>query len=81
MITRFGLKLPNPSILQFNRELSLLILSDVEIIQSYLDLIKCETFLDFKFVIHFEFLFTVKLSLEIAIFASNKGKFSFLLIK
>ena len=56
-------------------------LSDVEIIQSYLDLIKCETFLDLKFVIHFEYLFTVKLSLEIAIFASIKGNCSFLLIK
>ena len=60
----------SPLILQFNKELSLFIVFDVEIIQSYLDLNKCPTFLDLEFVIHLFFLLIVRLSLENAILAS-----------
>ena len=52
-------ELLRPLILQFNKELSLLIDEEVEMIQSYLDLSRWPTFLDLLFVIHCEFLLIV----------------------
>ena len=62
-----------PLILQLSKELSLFMEFEVEIIQSYFDLIKWDTLLDLKLVIHFELLLIVKKSFDIAIFASIRG--------
>ena len=53
-------------------------MSEVDIIQSYLDLNNCPTFLDLKLVIHLEFLLIVNKSLDAANFASIKGNLYFL---
>ena len=80
MIIKSGLFLLKPSSLQFKSALSILIESDVEIMLSYFDLIKCPTLRDLEFVIHFDFLFIVKKSFDIAILASISGSLSFLFI-
>ena len=80
-MSKAGLLLSRPFILQLSRELSLLILLEVDNNPSCLDLIKWTIFLEKILVIHFPFLFIVKKSLDIAILAEIKGILNFLLIK
>ena len=60
MIIKSGFLLLKPFKRQLSNELSLFIDFEVDIIESYSDLIRWVRFLDKELVIHFEFLLIVK---------------------
>ena len=76
-----GENFSKPKILQSNFGLSSINVLAVINIPSFLDLNICEVFLEYSFVIVLDFIFLIKLSLDVANFAVINGIFFFLFFK